>query len=58
MTPPEHHDSPEEELAEDHAEKEAQVLEREGLETEMMEHDDSEAGEQVGDVQDIETSTD
>jgi hypothetical protein len=39
--------APDRELSELEHEKEEQVLEREGLETELMEHDASEEGENI-----------
>lgn len=43
-----------EELAEEQAEKDAQVLQREPLETELMDHDESDVGEAVDGVEDTE----
>ncbi|HUQ62737.1 MAG TPA: hypothetical protein VM121_03155 [Acidimicrobiales bacterium] len=40
------------ELAEEQAEKDAQVLQREPLETELMDNDESGAGEEVDRVED------
>ena len=40
------------ELAETEEEKESQVLEREGVETDLMDHDRSEVGEGVEGVED------
>jgi hypothetical protein len=44
-----------EELAEEQEEKEAQVLQREPLETELMDHDESGAGEEVDGVEETGT---
>ncbi len=41
-----------EELAEEQAEKDSQVLQREPLETELMDHDESDVGEEVDGVED------
>ena len=41
----------EEELVEQHEEKEAQVLEREGVEQELMQEERSEVGEEIDDVE-------
>jgi hypothetical protein len=52
MAPDSSHDqSPEAELAEQEREKEAQVLDREGVEQELMQEDASEVGEDIDDVE-------
>jgi hypothetical protein len=43
--------SPEEKLAEQHQQKEEEVLEREGVEQELMQQDESEVGEEIEDVE-------
>ncbi len=49
---PNEHDDAGPELAEVEEEKDAQVLEREGVEAELMDDDRSEVGEQITGVQD------
>ena len=41
-------------LADEQQEKEAQVLKREGLEEELMDDEDSDAGEEIDDAEDDE----
>ncbi len=43
--------SPEAELAEQHEQKEAEVLHREGVEQELMQKDESDQGEEIDDVE-------
>jgi hypothetical protein len=47
MAPRQPDDGEPDELEEQQRTKDDEVLEREGLETELMEHDDSEAGEDI-----------
>ncbi|HEX8769907.1 MAG TPA: hypothetical protein VF711_03975 [Acidimicrobiales bacterium] len=49
---PERTDGAPEELSEEQAEKDAQVLQREPLETELMDQEDSDSGEDVEGVED------
>ena len=56
MIPDRTDDAPEE-LTEEHAEKDAQVLQRESLETELMDDEESDVGEEVDGVEDTETTT-
>jgi hypothetical protein len=48
---PERTDGAPEELSEELAEKDAQVLQREPLETELMDHEESDVGEDVDGVE-------
>lgn len=51
-TDPSARESPAEKVAETEQEKASQILEREGLETELMDEDRSEVGEEVAGVED------